>query len=121
MPLLQKKMMVMEILLTTSRNQMIKLYFLFTPNVAVAMILQKYLTATGKSLISIFKIRVMASQKVNVEWQKTIMLNFNVLVIDQIAYKMDRLFLDGLVEFSIRIYLKTRLCCHKNGSVSAHV
>ena len=73
------------------------LYFLFTPNVAVAIILQNYLTATGKSLISIFKIRVMASQKVNVEWQKTIMLNFNVLVMDQIAYKMDRLFLDGLV------------------------
>ena len=44
MPLLQKEMMVMEILLLTSRNQMIKLYILFIPNVAVAMILQKYLT-----------------------------------------------------------------------------
>ena len=52
--------------------------------------------ATGKSLIPVFKIREMASQMVNLELQKNkIMLNFNVLVIDQIAYKMDRLFLDG--------------------------
>ena len=54
--------------------------------------------ATGKSLIPVFKIREMASQMVNLELQKNkIMLNFNVLVIDQIVYKMDRLFLDGLV------------------------
>ena len=101
MPLLQKKMMVMEILITTSRNQLIKLYILFIPNVAVAMILQKYLTVCllqEKSLISVFKIRTMASQMVNLELQKNkIMLNFNVLVIDQIVHKMDRLFLDGLV------------------------
>ena len=72
MPLLQKEMMVMEILLLTSRNQMIKLYFLYTPNVAVAMILQKYncVPATGKSLTPVYKIREMESQMVNLELQK---------------------------------------------------
>ena len=69
---LQKEMMVIKenfINNLTPPDDCI-LYFLFTPNGAVAIILQNYLTATGKSLISIFKIRVMASQKVNVELQK---------------------------------------------------
>ena len=53
---------------------------------------------TGKRLIPVLKIRAIASQMVNLQLQKNkIMLMFNVLVIDQIVYEMDRLFLDGLV------------------------